>query len=115
MKNSLFHTNHGLKAKKICLKITEESKDNDPTIPNLPLPSKWSIPKKVKKSIIPGGSYKGPKISNNAVRIEELKKVKAAKAENASETEEKPKKQDRPCKKKRDAKEKAGKFEDIRC
>jgi len=66
MKNSLLHTNHGLKSRKICLKMkisclnaavlkanrTEESKNNDPTIPNLPLPIKVEHPpKKVKKSI----------------------------------------------------------------
>jgi len=77
----------------------EKSKNNDPTISNLPLPIKVKhAPKKVKKSIIP-------------VRIEELTKVKAAKTEKAIETEEKPKKRGRPCKKKRDAKEKAGEFE----
>jgi len=40
------------------------------------------------------------------VRIEELKKANAAKAEKASEIEEKPKKRGRHCKKKRDANKK---------
>jgi len=35
-------------------------------------------PKKVQKLIIPGESYKDPKILNNAMTIEELKKSKAA-------------------------------------
>jgi len=39
------------------------------------------LPKKVKKSITPGESRKDPKIQNNAMRIEELKKAKAAKTE----------------------------------
>jgi len=47
------------------------------------------------------------------VRIEELKKANAAKAEKATEIEEKPKKRGRHCKKKRDAKDKAGEFEDT--
>jgi len=36
-------------------------------------------PKKVQKLIIPGESYKDPKILNNAMTIEELKKSKAEK------------------------------------
>jgi len=57
MKNSVLHTNHALKSRKICLKMkisflnttvlkanndnrTEENKNNNPTIPNLPLPIK---------------------------------------------------------------------------
>jgi len=61
---------------------TEKSKNNNQTIPNLPLPIKVKhADKKVKKSIIPGESCKDPKVLNNAVRIEELNKAKTAKAE----------------------------------
>jgi len=93
---------------------TKESKNNDPTIRNLPLPIKVKhVPKKVKKSMIPSEGCKYPKVLNNAMRIDELMKAKAAKTEKASEIEEKPKKRGHPCKKKRYAKEKAGEFEDA--
>jgi len=44
-------------------------------------------PKRFQKSIIPDESCKDPKILNNAVRIEELKKAKADKTEEAREIE----------------------------